>query len=129
MFFAKLRDSRNSWVCQVLTGNHVLFNNLTTKHDREMGLSSLDSVKKALFFHTMYLAKLSISKKNPPFLHFCNISAMAYCIKVLLILAYLGDHSTCLGTFSNGKLMFQKISIRITFLAISQEWLIISKCC
>ena len=97
------------------------------KHDREIGLSSLDSVKKALFFHTMYFAKLSISKQLH-FYIFGNISGMAYCFKVLLILGYLGDHSTSLGTFSNGKLVFQKILIRITFLAISQQWLIIAKC-
>ena len=111
--YAKLRDSHNSSACWVLTSNYILFNNLTTKHDREMGLSSLDLVKNATSFHINYNAKLSISEKLN-FYIFGNISAMAYCIKVPLILGYLGDHSTLLRPYYNiihFLNLFHKISI------------------
>ena len=83
------------------------------KHDREMGLSSLDLVKKATSFHVNYDAKLSISEKLY-FYIFGNISGMAYGSKVPLILAYLGDHSTLLRPHYNliqFLNLFHKISI------------------
>ena len=113
IFYAKLRDSHNSSICQVLTSNYILFNNSTTKWDTETGLSSLDSVKNAASFHINYDAKLSISEELNLYI-FGNISAMAYCIKLPLILGYLGDHSTSLRPHYNliqFLNLFHKISI------------------
>ena len=100
IFYAKLSDSHNSSVCWVLTSNYILFNNLIIKQHREMGLSSLDLVKNTTSFQVNYNAKLSISEKLN-FYIFGNISGMAYCIKVPLILGYLGDHSASLKPHYN----------------------------